>query len=40
MIQSYSKHDDFLEMIEEIYNHAVKSGRIPLKFKALEMVNK
>ena len=40
LIQSYSKIEDFLEMIEEIYNYSYKTGRIPLKFQAQEAMRK
>jgi len=36
MIQSMSKVDEYLDMIEEVYNHAKKSSRIPLAFLARE----
>lgn len=36
MIQPYGRTSDYLDMIEEIYNHAKKRGRIPIKFLAQE----
>lgn len=40
LLQNFARRDDYLEMYEEIYNHAVRSGRIPLKFLALEAIKK
>lgn len=36
IIQPMSKVDEYLEMIEELYNHAKKSSRIPLCFLSRE----
>lgn len=38
MIQPYSKIEDWLELIQEIYNHGRKSNRIPLKFQVEEVM--
>lgn len=38
MIQNCSKTDDWLDLVEEVYNHQ-KRNRIPLKFLAREKVN-
>lgn len=40
MIQGFSKLNDCLELIEEIYNYSLKSGRIPIKFQAQEAMRK
>jgi len=36
MIQPYSKTEDWLDLLQEIYNHGRKSNRIPLRFQAEE----
>ena len=36
MIQSYSKTEDWLDLLQEIYNHGKRSNRIPLRFQAEE----
>jgi hypothetical protein len=36
MIQPYSKTEDWLDLLQEIYNHGKKSNRIPLRFQAEE----
>lgn len=36
MIQPYSKTEDWLDLLQEVYNHGKKSNRIPLRFQAEE----
>ncbi len=36
MIQPYSKTEDWLDLLQEIYNHGRHSNRIPLRFQAEE----
>lgn len=36
MIQPYSRTEDWLDLVQEIYNHGKKSNRIPLRFQAEE----